>query len=84
MPAGPANGVEILYFNIKKDLRKYVGPILEEYLVWFHEMRTGEYDNIADSAMYAWIALGNAVLLALYIIYKLLACICPCCKKKPT
>ena len=83
LPSRAANKLETMLFDIRKDLRREVAPYLETYLQWFHLTTTGKTDDIAESAFMAWVALGSVALTALFIILRLLACICPCCKKKP-
>ena len=41
VPARPANKAEIIWFDIKKEAKKALEPVLVGYMRWYHKMRTG-------------------------------------------
>jgi len=74
VPERPADALEIILFDIKKELRRRIVPLNRAYMEWFHKMRTGSSNNFEESTVLGFSCLGIAVVLVL-------AMVAVCCKK---
>lgn len=79
MPLRPANRLEIVIFDIWKEMRRTVVPANRAYMEWFHEMRTGSKEGFEESTRLGFTCLGVVVLIALYIVVKIICIVCRCC-----
>ena len=76
LPQRAANRMEIIIFDIKKEIKKFARPLLKAYMEAFHELRTGSKRNFEDSTVLGFSVLGVAVLITLVIL-----CKCCCAKR---
>ena len=67
--------MEIIIFDIKKEIKKFARPILRAYMEAFHELRTGSKRDFEDSTFLGFSVLGVALLITLVIL-------CKCCCTK--
>mmetsp|Transcript_9806 Transcript_9806/g.12134 ORF Transcript_9806/g.12134 Transcript_9806/m.12134 type:complete len:190 (-) Transcript_9806:60-629(-) len=79
VPSRPANKLEIIWFDIWKELRRTIVPFNRAYMEWFHELRTGSKRDFEDSTVLGFSCLAAAVVLALGIL--ICACRALCCRR---
>jgi len=77
LPQRPATKLEIIVFDIWKEIRRSGTPVLRAYMEWFHQMRTGSKNNFEDSTKEGFSALAVVLLLAIFFVYFL----CRTCAK---
>ena len=71
LPQSPATKLDIIVFDIGKEVRRTVKPILRAYMEWFHEMRTGSKRDFESSTKVGFSALAVVVFVAIYLVYSL-------------
>lgn len=81
LPQRPATRLEIVLFDIKKEVKKFLTHFARTYMEAFHELRTGSKEDFEDSTELGFSILGVLVLLLLICVYKFL-CTCCCCGKR--
>lgn len=62
LPTGPASKLDIILFDIRKDIKKYTAFAARTYMEWFHEMRTGSKVNFEESTELGFKVLGISIL----------------------
>ena len=68
VPKRPANRAEIIWFDVKKEVRRFIVPYNRAYMEWFHKMRTGSIDNFEDSTAVGFSCLGLVVVVVLSLV----------------
>ena len=76
VPQRPANRLEIVLFDIWKETKWAIKPVLRAYMEWFHTMRTGSPEDFESSTALGFGVLGGAVFLVVAQIYLLKRVIC--------
>ena len=83
VPTRPANKVEIMLFDAKRDIINWAGHFMTYYMRQVHKMRTGKEYGVQESEIYGFALLGIAALFIVLFIYKFFQISCYlCCRKK--
>ena len=80
IPQRAANRLEIIWFDVQKELRRFIVPLNRSYMEWFHQMRTGSKNNFEESTLVGFSCLGLAAAFVLLLVGYV--CRIICCKKQ--